>query len=70
MTANIGNIDRIIRIVLSVILLALPFVSGWAMFESGAATVICVIAGLIAVVTSGMRFCPLYRVFGIRTCKM
>ena len=70
MTANIGNIDRIIRIVLGVILLALPFVSGWTMFETGAATIISVIAGLIAVVTSGMRFCPLYRVFGIRTCKM
>ncbi|KEJ90772.1 YgaP family membrane protein [Sulfitobacter donghicola] len=70
MTANLGTIDRIIRIILGVVLLALPFMSGWAVFDSGLATAVAIIAGLIAIVTSGMRFCPLYRVFGIRTCKM
>lgn len=70
MTTNLGNIDRIFRLVLGVIFLAAPFVSGMAMFGSTAATVVSVIAGLIMIGTSAMKFCPLYRIFGIRTCKI
>lgn len=70
MTKNIGNIDRMIRIVLGLVLLALPFVSGLALFTSGVATAISMIAGIVMLATSGMRFCPLYRIFGIQTCKL
>lgn len=70
MTSNIGNIDRVIRIILGIVLLAAPFVTGWAIFTSSIAMIIAVIAGVIMLATSGMRFCPLYRIFGIRTCKL
>lgn len=70
MTANVGKIDRIFRVVLGLVLLALPFVSGMAMFASGPATIISIIAGLVLIATSAMRFCPLYRIFGIRTCEL
>lgn len=70
MTTNIGSVDRIFRLVLGIILLAAPFVSGLAMFESGAATLISVILGIVMVATSAMKFCPLYRIFGIQTCKL
>lgn len=70
MTANLGTIDRVFRIVLGIVLLAAPFVSGMAIFESSAATVVAVVAGVIMVATSALRFCPLYRIFGIRTCKL
>ncbi|MGC1495768.1 MAG: DUF2892 domain-containing protein [Sulfitobacter sp.] len=70
MTANLGNIDRIFRFVLGIVLLAAPFVSGLALFQSSAATIISLIAGLIMVGTSAIKFCPLYRIFGIRTCKL
>jgi len=70
MTANVGTIDRVFRIVLGIVLLAAPFVSGLALFDTSAATVISVIAGLVMVATSAMKFCPLYRIFGIRTCKL
>lgn len=70
MTANVGSIDRIFRLFLGVVLLAAPFVSGMALFESGTATVVSMIVGAVMVGTSAMRFCPLYRVFGIRTCKI
>jgi hypothetical protein len=69
MTANVGTIDRLLRIVIGVILLGLPFMSGLAIFESTAATVVAVIAGIIMIATSAMRFCPLYRIFGLRTCR-
>ncbi len=70
MTANVGSIDRVLRIVLGLVLIALPFLSNMALFASGTATVIAVVVGLVLIATSAMRFCPLYRIFGIRTCKL
>lgn len=70
MTANVGNLDRAVRAILGLVLLMLPFVSGMALFQSGIATVLSVVVGLVLVATSTMRFCPLYRIFGIRTCKL
>lgn len=70
MTANLGKLDRIFRIVLGIVLLALPFASGWALFTSSTATIISIILGIVMLATSAMRFCPLYRIFGIRTCKL
>ena len=70
MTANVGSIDRVLRIVLGLVLITLPFVTNMAMFASGTATVIAVVVGVVLIATSAMRFCPLYRIFGIRTCKL
>lgn len=69
MTANVGSMDRILRVVLGIVLLTIPFVSGLAIFNSGIATVVAVLAGIVLLATSAMRFCPMYRIFGIRTCK-
>ena len=68
MKANVGNIDRIVRFILGVVLLALPFTTN--MVQSMPATVICVVVGLVMLATASMRFCPLYRVLGIQTCKL
>lgn len=70
MTTNLGTSDRALRLLLGIILLAAPFVSGLAMFQSGAATIISVIAGIVLIATAALKFCPLYRIFGIRTCKI
>ncbi|MCG3268154.1 DUF2892 domain-containing protein [Yoonia sp. I 8.24] len=70
MTANVGTIDRLVRIIIGAALLLLPFMSSFALFESTAATVIAVVAGVILIATSAMRFCPLYRILGLRTCRV
>ena len=70
MTKNIGTADRIFRIALGIILLAAPFVSGFGIFNSSAATIVAVIAGIVMLATSSVRFCPMYRIFGIQTCKL
>lgn len=70
MTVNLGKIDRVIRVLLGIFLLVIPFASSFAIFDSGLATVISVIVGLVMLATSAMRFCPLYRIFGIRTCQL
>lgn len=70
MTANLGTADRVFRFLLGIVLLAAPFFSGMALFNSGLATALSIIVGIVMLATSAMRFCPLYQIFGIRTCKM
>lgn len=57
---NVGNMDRALRIVLGLALIALVFVGpktpwGWV--------------GIVPLVTGLVRFCPLYKLFGISSCK-
>jgi len=57
--ANIGNADRIARIIVGVVLIALVFVGpktawGWI--------------GLVPLLTGLVRWCPLYRLIGVNTC--
>lgn len=60
MKANLHNIDRAIRIILGIVLigLAITGVIGWWGY-----------LGVIALATGAMKFCPLYRLLGISTCK-
>lgn len=69
MTMNIGTLDRAVRLIIGLILLAVPFVSSIALFQSTTATIISVVLGVILIATAAMKFCPLYRVLGIRTCQ-
>ncbi len=60
MKVNEAGIDRGIRIVIGVVLIALVFVGpktewGWI--------------GLIPLITGIVGICPLYSIFGIKTCK-
>ncbi len=59
-TSNVGSTDRLLRILLGFILIALVFVGpksawGWV--------------GLVPLITGFMRTCPVYSLFGINTCK-
>ncbi len=67
---NVGLVDRLIRAVVGVVLLALPFLSAAPEGESMAFGVygwVMIAAGVVMLVTAALRFCPLYKVFGLRT---
>ena len=70
MSANIGTIDRIIRLLIGIAAASLVFVGpvaasgGWGWERIALAAV-----GVIMVATSAIKFCPLYRIFGLRTCR-
>lgn len=66
---NVGKIDRVVRYVLGALLIAAPFLSGASLFQ-GAMTWISVVVGVVLVATAGMKFCPLYRILGVNTCKL
>lgn len=61
---NVGTMDRIVRLVVAVALVGLAAFGGLESWVTIATLVVAAILGLTAVV----RFCPLYALFGIRTC--
>lgn len=65
MKANMGNADRLIRLIV-----AIALVGAWKMdwIEGTLATVALVVAGIFAL-TSIVSFCPLYTLLGISTCR-
>lgn len=57
-SANIGSLDRMLRIVIGLVLIALVFVGpktpwGWI--------------GLVPLLTAFVSFCPLYTLIGVNT---
>ena len=59
--ANVGGIDKVLRIVAGLILIALVFVGpqtpwGWI--------------GLVPLLTGLFGFCPLYKIIGMNTCPV
>lgn len=65
MKINESNLDRIIRVVLGVILLALYFTGSF----SGAIGIVALVVGVIALLTGAVGVCPLYMLLKIRTNK-
>lgn len=65
MKINMGSVDRIVRIVIAIVFSTLYFTGT----VTGVAGVILLILGGIFILTSVVGFCPLYGLFGIKTCK-
>jgi len=59
---NIGRIDKIIRIILGLVLLSLLFILEGNLKYLG-------LIGVVPILTASISFCPLYRIFGIKTSK-
>ncbi|WP_370276992.1 DUF2892 domain-containing protein [Pontibacterium sp.] len=60
MEKNIGNLDKIIRVLVGLVLIALVFVGpqtawGWI--------------GVPVILIAFFGWCPLYKVLGVSTCK-
>lgn len=69
MKLNVGTPDRIARLIIGVLLLVAPFVTGWALFTNPLWTWIIVIVGLVLAVTGLVRFCPAYALFNLSTSR-
>ncbi len=66
MKINMGSIDRVIRIVVVVALVALYFTGT----ISGLWGTVALVAAGIFTLTSLTGFCPIYAIFGVKTCKV
>ncbi len=59
MKKNMGKADKIIRLVVGIVIITvgIMYQQWWG------------IIGLVPVATSFLNFCPLYAIFGIKTCS-
>lgn len=60
LTKNLGSLDRILRMVVGAAMIMLTIVGtigawGWL--------------GAILVITPFFKFCPIYRIIGLKTCR-
>lgn len=61
---NVGMIDRLVRIIAGLVLLALFFLypdASWRYFA---------LIGIVPLATGLLSTCPLYSLFGLSTCPM
>lgn len=59
MKTNVGGIDRLLRLVLGLVLIALTLtgtIGAWGWI------------GLVPIATAGIGYCPLYQVLGFSSC--
>ncbi len=60
MKANVGGVDRVIRIVVGLALIAWALLGGGPMWAW---------IGVVPLATALINFCPAYALFGMSTCK-
>jgi hypothetical protein len=66
MNANVGSPDKIARIVAGVVAAVVAFMVG----AGSALGLVLLLVAAVLIVTAVTGFCPLYRVFGVSTCKV
>jgi hypothetical protein len=66
MKANMGTIDKMVRISIAVLIVILYFLNQ----ITGLAAILLLVFAGVFIATSFMSFCPLYLPFGIRTNKI
>jgi hypothetical protein len=64
MKKNMGNVDRILRVLVSVVLVALYFGG----IIEGTLGIVLIAAAAIFTLTSLVSFCPIYTLIGVSTC--
>lgn len=60
-TKNIGALDRTLRVFLGLLILSLAFIgpqTPWGYL------------GLVGIATGAISFCPIYRLFGKKSCNL
>ncbi len=66
MTKNMGSADKLVRVLIAAVVGILYYLGK---IEGTLAYVLMAVA-IILLITSLINFCPLYRIFGINTCKI
>ncbi len=70
MTRNMGSIDRGARLVAGAILLALAWGAPVGVLQGGTGQIVAAVAGVVLILTALVRWCPLYTLLGITTCRV
>lgn len=66
MKKNMGATDKGIRILIAIGVAVLYYLN----YISGTLGIVLMAVAVIFLITSLVNFCPLYKIFGINTCKI
>lgn len=66
MEKNVGNADRVIRLLLAAGLVSLNFLG----VITGAVGLIALVVAAVLTMTTLVGYCPLYSLIGVKTCKV
>ncbi|MCR9127147.1 MAG: DUF2892 domain-containing protein [Rhodobacteraceae bacterium] len=69
MTANVGTLDRVLRAALGLALLALAVFGGFPALDTALVKTGLIVVGIVMLVVAATRVCPVYSVFGFKTCR-
>ncbi|WP_372804147.1 YgaP family membrane protein [Paracoccus seriniphilus] len=69
MSINVGTFDRVFRAILGLVLLYLAFLSGLPAFDGAILKYGAALVGIVMLITAATRVCPLYSIFGFKTCR-
>ena len=67
MGRNVGSVDKTIRLVVGIALLALAFLGLGGL--STTAGIVAAVVGVILLATGLLNFCPLFKIFGISSFR-
>lgn len=66
MKKNVGNTDKIFRIIIALLFAGLYYID----VTSGTLGIVLMVLAVVFAVTSFISFCPLYTLFGLNTCPV
>lgn len=66
MKKNVGNADKLVRILIAIAVVILYYTN----VITGMLAIILMAVGIVLLLTVLFNFCPLYALFGIKTCKV
>ena len=66
MKKNVGSVDKIIRYILAIVLVALYYFGTL----TGIWGTVALVGAAVLVLTSLFSFCGIYAIFGMNTCKV
>lgn len=68
MKRNVGRLDQILRVGISLVLIYIGFIDKEFITDPLSSSIIGIV-GVLSLVVALLRFCPLYVVTGISTCN-
>lgn len=69
MTANVGTLDRSLRVIIGIALIVAPLLNFMGLGASAVVAYLLMAIGAILILTALFSFCPLYRLLNISSMK-
>ncbi len=66
MTRNVGTVDRAVRLIVAAVAVLIAFMIG----PGSAGGIVLFVVAAIMLITSLIGTCPIYRLFGMNTCRV